>query len=476
MNHDDVIDYDDDDDTAPRPAQAVASAFEQMPDGVYLHLDEDIYHAQHRLSASGVGKLMQSEADFWAASWMNPKHDDTPTEAMRLGRAFHSAKLEPHLLDEKFIRDLHKSDLPASALLTDTEVRAAIKELQPKPEDHPGVLMKDGDVKAALKALDLPQSKAGETAEDRQLRLHEADPSVRFWADVVYDWEQENGPIKEPEGETPEGRARRLQALGFNDRIWCLEREAFELTVEGRTKIGAEFWDQMQEDVAEMSSDPTLKSHLTGGRAEVSVLWTDTETGVKWKARIDYLRPDMHTDVKTYANPSRKPVTDCLRDAFRYNGYYRQGHIYDNAVERIRAGAVELMDSDKPEDIAFLQSLRDHPRHLECWYIFQQKGGIPNVFAMKAVYYLPAKGLREGATGLDADKAQAVFDAYEGPTMLMMKARRDVEACVDKFIGCMTEYGTSEKWKPLNPVGQFDDFSFPSFWIDPTMEAGDVVL
>jgi hypothetical protein len=51
------------------------------PDGIYLNLPEDDYHADPALSASGIKKLLQSPADYWFTSVHNPDREDKDTAA-----------------------------------------------------------------------------------------------------------------------------------------------------------------------------------------------------------------------------------------------------------------------------------------------------------------------------------------------------------------------------------------------------------
>jgi hypothetical protein len=43
------------------------------PDGIYLNLPEDDYHADPALSASGIKKLLQSPADYWVHQRSQPR-------------------------------------------------------------------------------------------------------------------------------------------------------------------------------------------------------------------------------------------------------------------------------------------------------------------------------------------------------------------------------------------------------------------
>lgn len=67
---------------------------------------------------------------------------------------------------------------------------------------------------------------------------------------------------------------------------------------------------------------------LRGGLAEESLTWTDSDTGLTCKGRLDYLRPDLVVDLKS----SRDPSPDKLeRDAVNY-GYAAQVAMYNDGA------------------------------------------------------------------------------------------------------------------------------------------------
>jgi hypothetical protein len=72
------------------------------PDGIYLNLPEDDYHADQALSASGIKKLLQSPADYWFTSVHNPDRENKDTAATVKGTLYHHAYFEPHKLKELY--------------------------------------------------------------------------------------------------------------------------------------------------------------------------------------------------------------------------------------------------------------------------------------------------------------------------------------------------------------------------------------
>ena len=440
---------------------------EQLPDGIYINLDEDHYHAQRRLSSSGISAMMCSEADFWVKSWMNSERNDDPTDAQLLGRAFHAARLEPDTFEEKYIRQIDKDDFP-DALVTDADVRAQIKEIAPKKEDFPDALSKDAEVKAALKELGQPQTVGGETVDDRKERLRKSSAGVVFFDDIVTEWEAENGSLDAPDNETPLQRAQRLLSYGYDGKIWSVEKYRFENSLDGRTPLPRNFWEQIKSDIAEMSGSTIAEKYLSGGIAEVSILWTDPASGVALKCRIDYLTADNFTDVKTFENVSRKNVRQCIEDAFRYNRYYIQARFYWEGIEAARLDLdLQVIDAITGEQTAspVIDAIRQRDSGVRCTYVFQQKRGVPNVFACPVLLSQTHASIDAAATG-DKSVDDRVRDRYAEKTLMCLRAEHEIAEAIDRFSKCMDIYGENEKWRPLDPEFSISDASFNGFWLE----------
>jgi len=118
-----------------------------------------------------------------------------------------------------------------------------------------------------------------------------------------------------------------------------------------RKKENKEIWDQWQKEnegkVTLSQSDmdkivgmkEALKKYkvasnlLTNGKAEISIFWTDEETGVLCKVRIDYLREDLKiaVDLKT----ARDAREEAFSKAIANYSYHRQGGFYLEGIRQI---------------------------------------------------------------------------------------------------------------------------------------------
>lgn len=138
---------------------------EAIPDGVFFGMDEAQYHAAPALSQSSMKWLLVSPMDFWARSWMNPDREEESSDAMEIGKAYHTRILEG--------RDRFYS-LYAEGVY---------------PNEHPDALRTADDLRDALKARGLKT-----TGNKPQLieRLMEADPAVEVWDRLVEENRERN--------------------------------------------------------------------------------------------------------------------------------------------------------------------------------------------------------------------------------------------------------------------------------------------
>lgn len=73
-----------------------------MNDGIYFDLPEATYHAEQRLSSSGIRDILENPTCFWFNSNLNPLKTEPKSEAMTDGRIFHTMILENENFTKKF--------------------------------------------------------------------------------------------------------------------------------------------------------------------------------------------------------------------------------------------------------------------------------------------------------------------------------------------------------------------------------------
>ena len=384
-----------------------------LPDGVYFDLPEDVYFAQERFSKSDVKKIRVSPADWWAESYLNespfPLTDaqiEAREKARVLGRAYHCARLEPDRLDERFVRQLEKGDFDSEKLLTS-----------------------DSAVKARLKELGQQQT------------------------------------IK---GETPEERAQRLLGLDDGSLIWSVELARWQEDAGQRQPIAGLFWDQMLVDQDHLRASLPIHQMLSGGAAEVSILWTCQDTGMRLSSRLDYLKGDAWAELKTFSNPNGKELEQCLRDAVMFNGYYIDVAFQLQALRAARDLPAFGSSDGSPypfesEILEQLNALRDEPSHS---IIFQQKGGVPNIVSRSLeLWRLPLDAaMIEGA--LSHDERADLWRNRKIPSAVHQRALIEIESAKRTFLQYSQVYERGEPWLPFDPVGRITDYDFPPYWLE----------
>lgn len=271
-------------------AKTPALAIEQLPDGVFLGMDEAIYFAQDRLGSSDLQRLYKHKEGWWWASRHNPDRRDQQTEAQNYGSALHALMLEGLAVYEKrFAVEPDKNDYER-LLFTIPQIKEALEE--------------EGFSLEKTSSWKLP-----DWASAAELHI----PHIPVWANVMADFESELGPADDPD------RPRVISAL--EDRALRTMYEAALENPEVRELLG-------------VSADfPTL--------AEVSVFWTDRR-GVKRRARFDKPVPRFTLDLKSLGNWQGRELKHGVGDVILNGGLDIQ--VGDQHVARTRAYQMVLED------------------------------------------------------------------------------------------------------------------------------------
>jgi hypothetical protein len=375
-----------------------------LQDGIYFNLPEAQYHAEPRLSSSGIQKLLISPATFWQGSWLNPDRpdqDEEATKAQILGRAYHVARLEPARFDQLYAPQLEKADA-GEGVFNGTEIGEALAEL--------------GEAK----------KKAGESVMEQALRL---------------------------------------RAAGYDKSIWPLMLAEWEEGLAGRIPLPRKYWEDILIDMGRIRQSPIIADLLSGGAAEISVLWHDKH-GLPLKARFDYLRPSDFSDFKTFDNSRGKMLDQAIADAFRFNRYYIQAALYWEASEIIRSGMLDIIGEASDAERELIGQIGARPAALDAYFIFQEKGGIPNLLARKIrLFDVPISTIVNEAGASDEAIARG-REATKRPSALMHKAQFEIAKAKRDFMNYQEVYAAGEAWLPLQPLGELSDEDFSAHWLD----------
>lgn len=374
-----------------------------MEDGIYFGLDQADYHRIPRLSGSGVQNLIVSPGTFWADSWLNPLREEEEEDGDPTPAQIAGRAYHAARLEPDLYRQVYYRGLN-------------IKE-------YPDALTTHTQIKAELVAL------GEKPGSDKVLEA-----------------------------------AKRLRAAGYPGPIKHLLEEELQAGKEDwQIELPWRLFDQIAADMAALESNAEILPLLHEGESEVSVLWTD-EKGVKWKARFDRLQLRRVVDLKTFDNSRGKILEQCLYDAVQYNRYYLQAYVYWTAAELIRAGKLAIKKCQSQAQKDLIAEIRQSPDPFEYWWIWQEKGGIPNVLARKLRLTEEAhpSHLHQAP---DEKSRKALADKLRRPSMIWEKARIEVTAMRDRFLECM-EIWPEGPWGALVPIAEIDDEGFNPRWLE----------
>lgn len=378
---------------------------EQLVDGIYFSLDQAIYHGQKRLSASGMRDMLVSPATFWANSWMNPDRDamDAKTEALIAGSAYHVALLEPDDFDGRYCR------LPDLADYADREI-----------------IRTGTEIKAKFKDLGEPQTKSGELVYDAALRLDGLGTGAVIWPLIEADhakWREDEGLI----GLKP--------ALYFD----------------------------IERDMKRVQADEAVQPFIVGGESEVTILWTD-KAGIRWKARLDKLNVRHVLDLKTFDNSRGNVLDKAIANIIQYDRLYIQARHYVAAAEIVRTTDLPIKQVFSQDQKDLIAAIRKSPDPFEFWWIFLEKGGVPNLLARQ---FQRTREVHPHYLFQAPDEAsrKELARKIKNPTKLWSKAELEIEYCAREFLRNLEVYG-EEPWQARMPVSTIDDEAFPPYWLD----------
>ena len=279
----------------------------------------------------------------------------------------------------------------------------------PVREDYPDAIDGHEGLKAECERLGL--KKSGKIA-DLCLRILDADPSARLWP-VIYD---------------------RL----MGDR-------------EGKIVLKPAVLADIERAAAIILAHNAAAKAMTGGFAEVSIFWIDPETGIRMKARLDYLKTKAIVDLKTFNNSLGKPIAAAVASAVANGGYHVQAAVYDAAVEAAKqmmmerkSAAIHINGPDVPND--WLTNFAAC-RHHTFVFVFIEQGPATNVLVRE---------FRQVETFGGNGASQ---------NMYWQAGHAGFRLGVSRYVECMKKFGTEKPWIDDEPIRPFRDEEFPLYML-----------
>lgn len=331
-------------------------ALKQLPDGVYLGLDEQDYFAQDRLGSSDMIKLYRFKEGWWWQSRHNPDRGGQ-TDAQNYGSALHAIMLEGMAAYETRFR------------------------VEPDPKDYDGALVTIPQIKEALieEGVNL-KGTSGYRLDDWLDVAAIHIPRAVCWEAVQRDFKRS---ILKPDGSS----FPKVSAV--EDRMLRFMREAAMDDPDIAKILG---FDQ---------EVPVL--------AEVSVFWTDAH-GLKRRARFDKPCPLFTADLKSVGNWQGRELKHALGDRVVYECYDLQ--LADQHVARQRMNEWLAEDDSKlsggtEEERAWIQAIAQRAKRWHWWWLFYQKpeptGRAPILFPLSARWggAFHRSGFRKASKAID---------------------------------------------------------------------------
>jgi hypothetical protein len=226
----------------------------------------------------------------------------------------------------------------------------------------------------------------------------------------------------------------RLRTVAPDVKILDRLESAHQLKHEGKTLLPFAQIARIETAAAMIEKHPELRKVFTGGQPEVSIFWD--EEGVPMKARLDYLKPHVIPDLKSFSNPLKKSLLSAIAGTMAQRKYYVQAAVYMRAAESIY-GALDAGNVEGEHDPHWLRrvaEVRNDER--EFLFVFQQTGPAPL------------------AVGKVLPRRCAAFGIGED---VMYQA-------IAKFRALSAAFDPGEPWVDTTPISAFDTGDFPP-WV-----------
>lgn len=154
----------------------------------------------------------------------------------------------------------------------------------------------------------------------------------------------------------------RISRIDASVPIWDVLVERYAVLTEGKVQLSKEDWLRVESANNALLAEPRLVEILKEpGEFEASLFVTDPETGVRLKARMDWVTPKTILDLKTFSQTRGKSIDKTVTDAIWYEAYYRQAYFY-SLVHALHAGDKSISGPQKAPEfvLAFVESDAPH--------------------------------------------------------------------------------------------------------------------
>lgn len=234
----------------------------------------------------------------------------------------------------------------------------------------------------------------------------------------------------------------RIAEKAPNVILWrnVLAAHAHEHT--GKTLMSVNAMERIEASAKVVESHPDVSRALSGGYPEVSIFWVDEETGVPCKARVDYLKPRVIVDLKSFSNARNKPVDRAIADVVAAYGYHMQAVHYGWGLAAVQKALLsgEAVMPEKNYDARFMDALMMEPEH-------------PFVFVFMESCAHPSLRIKRFDRLVEGSKTEE--------TIYWQTGAKKVREAFALYAECMRYFGTDKPWADIHPMTSFDERDFP---------------
>lgn len=216
--------------------------------------------------------------------------------------------------------------------------------------------------------------------------------------------------------------SRRIRMHDTNALLWSEIEESHISRNQGKIFLSDEAMRQIDLAAQNVEKNVELRKLFDNGHSEVSIFWEDEMTGVKMKRRLDYFKPGLIVEMKTFSNmKGRSPAKEACRHMAEYH-YGIDAHCSFDAAHEAR----KLHTGFNTE--------------AKLYFLFFQKGPVPHVV------------LKE----FGQKKRGATNNYFELTNIQYRSGISLYKECVDKW-------GMDKPWYDEVQIEEFDDEDFPSW-------------
>jgi hypothetical protein len=133
--------------------------------------------------------------------------------------------------------------------------------------------------------------------------------------------------------------------------------EAWQKDNPGREALKPNEMDRVRAIAGAVLGHRVAAGLLRGGRREEAVTWTDAETGLPCKGRLDYIRPELFCDLKTTRDPSPVKFGQSCHN-YGYVGqvaFYHDGAVAARLIPGAHRPYLIAAQTSGPYDVAVYQ-------------------------------------------------------------------------------------------------------------------------